>query len=353
MAGARAASPADDDRPLIQVALLLDTSGSMQGLIDQAKSRLWAIVNELGKARRDGLAPRLEVALFEYGNARLPSNEGFIRLVQPLTRDLDRVSEMLFALRIGGSEEYCGQVIQAALGRLQWSADATTYKAIFIAGNESFAQGSVRYQDSDRDAVARGVVVNAIFCGRHEDGAKLEWDRGASLAGGSYLSIDANRVVAVVQAPQDAEIIRLGDALNATYLAYGSQGDAGVANQIAQDFNSRGASSYVDRALTKGSRLYSNSGWDLVDALREGTPLDAIPVGDLPARMRSMPSWERPLYVLRISTERLRIQAELSRLQAERERFLAARRAVGGERSLDDAMLVTLRAQAQAKGFSF
>ena len=39
-----------EDSPEIKVALLLDTSNSMDGLIDQAKAQLWQIVNELSYA---------------------------------------------------------------------------------------------------------------------------------------------------------------------------------------------------------------------------------------------------------------------------------------------------------------
>ena len=39
-------------RSLIEMAILLDTSGSMQGLIEQAKSQLWRIVNEMAAAIR-------------------------------------------------------------------------------------------------------------------------------------------------------------------------------------------------------------------------------------------------------------------------------------------------------------
>src|SRR5262245_15502901 len=91
----------------IQVAILLDTSGSMDGLIDQAKSQLWRIVNELAAARRQGAAARVEIALYEYGKQTVSAEDGFVRRILPFTDDLDRVSEALFALRTNGGEEYC------------------------------------------------------------------------------------------------------------------------------------------------------------------------------------------------------------------------------------------------------
>ena len=114
-----AAAPAD--RPLIQLALLLDTSNSMDGLIDQARSQLWTVVNHLARTKKDGQTPRLEVALYEYGNQGLKPQDGFIRQVLPFTDDLDSVSEKLFALRTNGGDEFCGQVIQTAVNDLKWS----------------------------------------------------------------------------------------------------------------------------------------------------------------------------------------------------------------------------------------
>ena len=55
----------------IQVALLLDTSNSMDGLIDQAKSQLWKMVNRLADAQRQNQGVELEIALYEYGNDNL------------------------------------------------------------------------------------------------------------------------------------------------------------------------------------------------------------------------------------------------------------------------------------------
>ena len=83
--GARGEPSLKTKKPLVQVAILLDTSNSMDGLIEQAKSQLWSIVNEFIRARRDGRPPTIEVALYEYGNDNLPGQEGFIRLVLPLT----------------------------------------------------------------------------------------------------------------------------------------------------------------------------------------------------------------------------------------------------------------------------
>src|SRR5438128_1734728 len=102
---------AEAAEPLVQLALLLDTSNSMDGLIEQTKGQLWKIVNQFINARQGGKRPQVQVALYEYGKSTLSAGVGFIRQIQPLTTDLDKISEELFALKTNGGEEYCGWVI--------------------------------------------------------------------------------------------------------------------------------------------------------------------------------------------------------------------------------------------------
>src|SRR6185369_4975439 len=151
--------------PLVQIAVLLDTSGSMEGLIEQAKGQLWKIVNEFLKAKQDGQTPEVQVALYEYGKSSLSPKSGWIRQIQPLTTDLDKISEELFALKTNGVDEYCGWVIKRAVDDLDWSPSADVYKVIFIAGNEPFTQGPVNYAESCKAAITKGIIVNTIHCG--------------------------------------------------------------------------------------------------------------------------------------------------------------------------------------------
>jgi len=136
-------SQANTSEPLVQLAILLDNSGSMSGLIEQAKSELWRVVNELTTARQNGRQPRLQVALYTYGDPPPKQLDG-------LTDDLDKISESLFAVSISGGSEYCGQVIRTAVRDLAWSDSPNDLKLIFIAGNEPFSQGPVDYRHACR-----------------------------------------------------------------------------------------------------------------------------------------------------------------------------------------------------------
>ena len=347
------------DTPRVQIAILLDTSGSMSGLIEQAKTQLWRIVNQFATAARDGKRPLLTVALYEYGKSSIPASEQHLRMILPLTDDLDRVSEELFALQTNGGQEYCGAVIQAATRSLKWSESNDDYKAIFIAGNEPFTQGKVDYRQACKEAIAKGVIVNTIHCGAHDTGIGTQWKDGALLADGSYTSIDHNRQVVEIAAPQDRELVELGRSLNETYVAYGARGRAGAANQIAQDANSVGLSpsNMAGRAATKASAHYRNPNWDLVDALNtQKLKLAEVKEADLPEAMRKMTPEQRKAYIESQAKKRAELQAALQKLTAARNQYVAERRkklAKGGEKTLDEVMISTISKQAAKRNFQF
>ncbi len=229
----------------VQIALLLDTSNSMDGLIDQAKTQLWKIVNEMARSKRDGNNINLNVALYEYGNDNLSSGEGFIRLVSPLTDDLDKISEELFKLKTNGGSEYCGTVIADAVKDLKWTKDNNQLKIIFIAGNEPFNQGNADYKKSCREAIAKGIIVNTIYCGNYEEGKETYWKDGADLADGKYMNIDQNQEIAFIETPYDNELALLGEQLNDTYIGYGVSGKDYKKRQAEQDVNAANLSSSI------------------------------------------------------------------------------------------------------------
>lgn len=341
--------------PKIQLAILLDTSSSMDGLINQTKEQLWKIVNTFATAKREGKRPKLEIALYEYGNDRLSAESGYIRQVSPLTTNLDAISEQLFSLKTNGGSEHCGQVISKAIDQLEWSKDPHDLKLIYIAGNEPFTQGPVDYKKSVKAAIERGIVVNTIHCGDERAGVNGGWKDAAMLADGNFLTIDQNRAVAYVEAPQDKELARLGAELNKTYVGYGRAAPAAAARQEAQDKNADSLSlgSSAQRAVSKSSTLYDNSDWDLVDAKKKGK---AISEGDMPAELRAMKPAEREQVIEEKSKERAELQAKIQALNAEREKFVKAemkKQAEAGPKTMDAALIESARSQGGKQAFSF
>ncbi len=315
--------------PRAQLALLLDTSNSMDGLIDQAKTQLWAIVGEFTKLDLAGKSPRLEVALYEYGNSGIPASTGFIRQVVPLTEDVDRISEALFALKTNGGNEFCGQVIQVASEQLEWSTGRRDLKAIFIAGNEPFTQGQVDYRVACKAAADKGITISTIHCGDRQTGIATQWEDGAKLADGSYFCINQDHKTYAIAAPQDQDLAKLSAVLSTTYLPYGVHRQEAASRQVAQDSNAAksAASSAAARAGFKASKLYRNSGWDLVDAVAdESINLEDLPSDQLPEAMKSLDGPARAKYVAEMAKKREAIQAKIRKLTDARDAYLAKER---------------------------
>lgn len=346
------------DKPLVQLALLLDTSNSMDGLIDQAKSQLWRIVNDLAGARCRGYAPRIEVALYEYGNSGLPAGERYLRQVVSFTSDLDRISEKLFALRTNGGEEYCGAVINDAVKNLQWDTRSSTYKTLFIAGNEPFTQGEVSYRDAIQRAVGRDIVVNTIFCGDRREGIETSWANGAERGRGAYLTINQDQQIAVMRSPYDDEIERLGRALNDTYVYYGSRGREAAQRRAMADEGAVAAApagAAVERSLYKSKGQYAESmnSVDAVSGVAGGTlKAGELRKDDLPAELREKSDKELEEALRAKGAEREKIQKKLNALGSQRQSFLSEKSS-GNKDSLDRAVLDAVRSQASKFGFTF
>ncbi|OHD12142.1 MAG: hypothetical protein A2086_16460 [Spirochaetes bacterium GWD1_27_9] len=346
-----------EDESLIQMAILLDTSNSMDGLIDQAKSQLWKIVNELALSKKNGKSPKIEVALFEYGNDSLPQNIGYIRMVSPLTTDLDLISDKLFKLTTNGGDEYCGYVIKDAIEMLKWTNNNKILKVIFIAGNEPFNQGNVDYKKSCKDAIAKGVIVNTIFCGPAQEGINSFWKNGADLADGKYINIDQSVQYTYVEAPQDKEIEALNSELNKTYVSYGIEGKEKKDMQERQDSNAGAMNqeAKIQRSVTKSQKQYSNSSWDLVDAVKDNVvDIDKIKDEDLPPEMKKMDKKARKEYVEKLTKKRMEIQEKITKLNKERTDYLNnLKKQNNKEDTLDTAIIKSIKEQATKKDYKF
>ena len=357
---AAAVKPLDDDqsRPVVQIALLLDTSNSMDGLINQARTQLWSIVNDISKGKRDGKIPRLQVAVYEYGNNQLAAGEGYVRMVVPFTSDLDLVSEKLFALRTDGGSEFCGQVIESATRELSWDTSPGTYKAVFIAGNEPFTQGQLDYRLAVGKSLSKEIIINTIHCGSYQDGIEGKWKDGADLGRGKFMVIDQDKTVVHVPAPQDDRLLRLSAVLNETYLPFGIRGAEGRMRQVASDAASEAAApaAAIARANVKAGSNYDNSGWDLIDALdKKSVKLEDVADTDKPESLRGKPIQEQVKLIDSLRAKRAEIQKEIATTNLEREAFLAKQNpadAKGGQ-TLDEAARDAIREQLKAMGFGF
>lgn len=309
----------------IQVAILFDTSNSMDGLIDQAKSRIWTIVNDLSSLKHQGQTPTIEIALYDYGNSSLSIESNYIRRQIDLTSDLDVISEKLFGLRTNGGSEYCGAVIGASINELNWTTHPQDLRMIYIAGNEPFNQGKIDYKEVCKTAAQKDINVNTIYCGNYDQGVREFWFDGAKLGKGEYFNIDSDQQIVHIDTPYDDQINAYNDSLNRTYFGYGSMGISGKMNQSAQDMNavSESKSLKAERAIVKSKSNYTNSSWDLIDAVEEGSKeLSAIPEAELPDEFKGKNDEEKQKLLEEKKAEREVYQKKINELAIGRQKYI-------------------------------
>ena len=347
----------DTVQDVVQIALVLDTSSSMDGLINQARSHLWNMVDQMGKMTRvvngKTRGVRIELALYEYGNDTLSAEQGYIRQVLPLTADLDSVSEKLHALFTNGGSEYAGQAITKVSSTLQWSSDPDAMRFIFVAGNESFNQGPVSAAEAMKAASDKDIHVQLIHCGQKDE----SWAAAAAIAKSDLMTIDQNHVAQHIPAPQDDQILQLGQQLNDTYIAYGAAGTSSSARQKAADASSAKMSKKValERMQLKAKKAYKNHNWDLVDAVdNDGKFLEKATDADLPVELRGKTLEEKKAFVAAQTTKRAELKAKIAKLEADRQKYVEAEQAkLGGDKAqtLDTELMKSTRKTAAKKGY--
>ena len=342
--------------PTIDLAICLDVSGSMKGLVDSARAKLWSIVNDLALAKP---TPRLRVALLSFGHKTYAEADGWVRVESNLTEDLDLISQKLFALTLNGGEEYVGRVMQRSLDDLAWSNDKNALKIMIVAGNESADQDkTVNYRDVAKRAIESGIMVNTIYCGPAADTIAPGWKDVALRADGHFATIDQNRGTVNIATPFDARIVELSTALNGTYVPFGREGKRGWANQTVQDRNASGlnSSAAAGRAMSKASKLY-NCSWCLIDAVRaKQVDLTKVEKKDLPKELQDKTPEQIREYLDKKYAERQKLQAEIQEANKKRAAFVAEemkKKNMDDKRAFDAAIRKAIRAQAATKGYAF
>jgi hypothetical protein len=341
----------------VQLVILFDTSNSMDGLLNQAKSRIWAIVNEASTLTYQGAPVTLEIAMYDYGNSTIPAAKNHIRKQLDFSTDLDLVSEKLFGLRTSGGDEFCPAVIVSSLKELNWSNSPQDLKLIYIAGNESFKQGPISTATACELAAEKHVLVSTIFCGDRLQGINLGWKEGADCAKGDFFNINSDAAIKQIETPFDDQIIEQNRLLNNTYIGYGSVAIESKSKQLSQDANAWGISKSVEteRYLVKSKSSYKNEKWDIVDAnLADSTKIALLKEDELPAEMKGMTVEQRQAFVKQKTEERSAIQKEMARLEKERSKYIEAENAKTTQAKPDDfgtAVATSMRNNAKKLGF--
>ena len=352
--------PADRTKP-IDLVLCLDVSGSMNGLIDSAKLKLWDVVNELARAKP---TPNLRVALYSYGASHYPADKGYVRKELDLTTDLDEVYAKLNALHTGGGDEYVARVAQTALTEQKWSDAADALRVIFVCGNEPADQDKrVPLPDVAALAKTKNVVVNTIYCYPATNPEAKGWRDFAMSCGGAYANIDQNQaakdIALSIKTPVDEKLLKLSAELNGTYVQYGFVARERAALQVAGDAAAAKAApgAALARAESKANALYRNAEWDLIDRMKQDPKFDLkqLKEEELGDELKKLKPEERETFLKKKASERETLQKQINALSAERAKYVEEARKqqpkTDADKALDEALRGIIREQSKAKGF--
>ncbi len=356
-----------NDSNLIQVALLLDTSGSMKGLIDQAKCQLWNVVSDLEKAKKSSQPIKLQIALYQFGiskNEGGTEENGYLKKVVGFTDNLDHLSSKLFALHVGnGGREYYGEVIKAASDHLSWSSSPDVYKVVFVAGNETFNQGHVSFSDISEHIKRKSITVNTIYCGPEKKAGEFEeWKTATRSVHGLFRQIDHNHHLPEIETPFDKPMRDLNAKLNETFVWFGEGSQHAASNQHQQDANALDLSdhAFAARMSAKIGHLYHHVNHDLIDAIQHGkVDPSKMKVDQMPPLLASLDAEVRKKLISDKTMDRQVIRRKMADLISKRHRFLEMKMSEShdlkfdGDKVLGAALSKAIRKQAKSKGYSF
>ena len=322
----------------IDVVVAIDTSGSMEKLMDSVRVKLWDIVNEVD--RRDPDA-ELRVGLVAFGSPAYGSESGYVRIVSPLTDDLDSIYTSAWSLTTNGGDEYVGSTIKRSIEQLQWSQDENpdNRRLLFIAGNESALQGAIDPITEAARAKDQQVLVSTLFAGDDTEGRRSGWERVAKVGGGRYLSIQTADSAVASHTPYDQELERLNAQLNKSYVAWSDAGRQSNQRLLDNDARAKSLGGLAARVSTKGSKKYKVNSWDLVTQISTGQiSVDEVSAEELPAELQSLEKAALKDALLQKKAEREHTQREIERTQKKRARYLREQAVETNSQGLDQAM---------------
>jgi len=390
--------------PTVDIAILLDTSGSMQSLISQVRDGLWTTLNNLGEISKNNQKAKLRIALYEYGSGVVPMEANYIQQLTPLTTDHMSVAQKLFATKAQGSEEYVGTVIDYAQSDLDFSENINDFKAIIIAGNETIYQGSVDPFTAASNANLKGIIINSIYAGSqttviHTGGYSggyggralgngncplwshcpnptpaptppsdpqtqvnkeyLEYKKLATESGGLVLNIDHKDSVPHIESPYDEKIISVTEKITETYIPYGKNGQSQYDQMRDLDRSVRHSNdgSYLGWGSYRsgGYGQTQISSWDLVSHYREQSDFDisTIMQSKLPSNLEGKSEKEVLAYIESMHSLRLSLEDEVKELQGMRDKFVKVKLAQLQKTKLSfpDAFLEMITTQLNSAGF--
>ena len=349
-------------RPVVEAVFVLDTTGSMGGLIAGAKEKIWSIANSLATAKP---VPVIKIGLIAYRD----KGDQYVTQITPMTSDLDAVYSKLMEFQAGGggdTPESVNQGLNDAVTRIEWSADKNTYKVVFLVGDcppHMDYEDDVKYPEICGIAVGKGIVINTVLCGGNPSAMKI-WKDIAVQAEGAFFQVAQDGNAVVIETPQDGELAKLAAELDSTRIFYGSESDRSqsaqrevVAGKLMQ---SSSISARAQRAVFNGSKAGADNfvrGKELVSEYNGDQKIIAeISAKELPKELAGMDQRQLAAHVERLSKKRKALQKQIRDLSGQRQAFIQREMAkVKGkkEKSLEYNVYQTIKEQTADKSVTY
>lgn len=344
----------------LEMVFVVDTTGSMGGLIEGAKQKIWSIVNEVMQKQS---RPAVRVGLVAYRD----KSDAYVTQILPLTEDLDKVYSTLMQYRADGggdTPENVRRGLAEGVKNAGWSQSKNGIAQIVFLVGDAPPQNYQEEPDvlvTTAEAVKKNMIVNTIQCGVAPDTQRV-WQEIARRGEGKYFAIAQDGGVQTISTPFDAKLAELGNKMGATYLAYG--GGAGATGDMARkekaekqaQMESMMASNtsvtvQADRAYNKMLNQAAYLG-DLLQDLENGKiKIENIKAEDLPENLRKLPDAERRKEIERRLAERKKMREEIAALSKQRNEFLANEsRKSGKQDGFDSAVATALKEQLARRG---
>ena len=344
-------------RPRMEVVFVLDTTGSMSGMIAGAKQKVWAIANKLKSAQP---TPEIRFGLVGYRDR----GDAYVAKVFGLNANLDEVYTNLYALEAdgGGDEpESVNEALYRAVRDLQWSTDPGVLRVIFLVGDarpHMDYQDDVKYRKTCQLANEQRILINTLQCG-NLGGTEQVWREVAALTNGTYAAILQDGGSEKITTAYDEEIMRLNLKLDATVILFGSKTEQASAAANKALLSRMAPEAVADRSSFLGKSepgaVMSGKGDLVVEVMNGRQQLDTLDVKQLDPKLQAMPEDERKELIVKKVAERRALQAKLTELVAKRDADVAdkLKAMAGKEGVLELNAFEVLEAQAKDKGYRF
>ncbi len=311
-------------RPRVEVAFVLDSTGSMGGLIEGAKKKIWSIANAIADSRP---RPDLKIGLISYRDL----GDEYVTKRYDLTDDIDAVFERLMSFHAGGGgdgPESVNQALNEAVTRLSWSSGPRTLRIVFLVGDYpphmDYAQ-DVKYYDTCAVARKKDIIINTVQCGGYYETTPI-WKEIARLGEGQFVALEQTGNMVEIVTPYDDEISRKSSELGDTVLAYGSREEQAVTNEKLRKAAEAPASVASDRAAfnsKSGGRAVQGKGDLLADLDEKEVDVSKLKDDELPPELKGLKPADREARIESMKKKRAALNAEIAELSKKRAAYIS------------------------------